>query len=356
MLFTPLKVGNIEMSNRVVISPMCQYSAINGLMNDWHFQHLVQFGFSGAGLVMVESTAVEENGRITNYCVGLYNDDCEKSIKTNLERVKNLSYPSVKFGIQLGHAGRKASTQRPWEGRLYLNENENCWQTYAPSPIPFDKGWHIPKELSYSDMDRVKKAFVQAAFRAKRIGFDVIEIHAAHGYLLHQFLSPISNKRNDNYGGCLENRMTFPLEVFQAVKKVVGEMSLGMRITGTDWDSDGFTIDESIIFSKQLSNLGCDYVCVSSGGNTPRPNIPFKPHYQVHLSKKIKKNVDILTRTVGMITKPKAAEKVLQDNCSDMIALGRAFLTNPRWVWDAGNTLGIKIDVPKQYERRFKVL
>ena len=356
MLFTPLLIGKNEISNRIVISPMCQYSALNGLMNDWHFQHLVQMGLSAAGLVMLESTAVEKKGRITNYCLGLYNDDCETSIKSNLENVKKISNNITKFGIQLGHAGRKASTQRPWEGRLFLRKHESPWQTYAPSSIPFDKGWHIPKKMSYDDMKRIKDAFVSAVIRAKRIGFDVIEIHAAHGYLLHQFLSPISNKRKDAYGGCLDNRMLFPLEVIEAIKMISGSTPIGVRITGTEWEKEGFTIYDSIKFSKKLANLGCDYVCVSSGGNTPRPKIPIKPHYQVHLAKKIKHNVDILVRTVGMITKPKSAQKIISDNNADMVAIGRAFLTNPRWVWDAGHVLGVNVNLPKQYERRFKKL
>ena len=296
MLFSPLLIGNCQISNRIIVSPMCQYSANKGLMNEWHLQHLIQMGLSASGLVMLESTAVEEIGRITHHCLGLYNDDCESSIKSNLQIVKKLSNPLVKFGIQLGHAGRKASSQKPWEGRSYLSKSEKYWETCAPSEIPFDEGWHIPKQMTHSDMNRVKQSFIRAAVRAKRIGFDIIEVHGAHGYLLNQFLSPISNTRKDNYGGCLENRMLFPLEVFEAVKKVTGKTPLGMRITGTEWEANGFTIEDSIVFCKQLLKLGCDYVCVSSGGNTPRPSIPLKPHYQVHLSEKIKRNVEILTR------------------------------------------------------------
>ena len=356
MLFSQINVGNIQLPNRIVVSPMCQYSAHDGLMNDWHLQHLTQMGFSGAGLIMIESTAVEEIGRITNYCVGLYNKDCENSIKTTLDRVRKLSLPSTKFGIQLGHAGRKGSTQRPWEGRLYLKNNESPWETCAPSPIPFDSGWHVPIELTYKDMNRIKEAFVKASVRASKIGFDLIEIHGAHGYLLHQFLSPISNKRQDEYGGSLENRMRFPLEVFQAVKDANKDLPIGMRITGTEWEKGGFEIEDSIIFSSKLNELGCNYVCVSSAGNTPKPNIPLKQHYQVHLSEKIKKNVKILTRTVGMISNPCEAEKILVNNQSDMVALGRAFLTNPRWVWDAANILGVNINIPPQYLRRFTKL
>ncbi len=356
MLFTPLTIGNLKLANRIVVSPMCQYSALNGVMNEWHLQHITQLALSGAGLVMIESTAIEKVGRITHYCTGLYDTKCEFSIKSVMKNVKKIALPTTKFGIQLGHAGRKASTQRPWEGRKFLNDKEYPWQTYAPSPIPFDNNWHVPKEIKSKDFSRIKKAYVKAAIRAVDVGFDLIEIHAAHGYLLHQFLSPISNKRTDNYGGNLENRMRFPLEVFDAIKTVIKNVPIGMRITGTEWEEGGFNIQESIIFANELRELGCNYVCVSSAGNTPNPKIPLKPHYQVHLAEDIKKNVKILTRTVGMITIPKMANDILLNGQADMVALGRAFLTNPRWVWDAANLLGEEIEIPNQYKRRFKKL
>ena len=353
-IFEKIKIKNTEFSNRIVVSPMCQYSAKNGLMNDWHFQHLSQFGFSGAGLVMIESTAVENIGRITHNCTGIYDEDCLSSIKTIMEKVKALSLNKVKFGIQLGHAGRKASTQRPWEGRSYLRHNENPWKTIAPSAIPFDKDWPIPQEMNEDDLQRAKMAFIDATRRSVKAGFDLIEIHAAHGYLLHQFISPLSNQRKDKYGGSLDNRMRFPLEVFEEVVKVSNNLPIGMRITGTEWEENGIEIEDALVFSKQLKNLGCDYVCVSSGGNTPSPKIPVKEHYQVHLSKHIKQNSDILTRTVGMITDPIKANKILENDESDMIAMARAFLSNPRWVWDAADILGAEIETPNQYARRFK--
>ena len=354
MLFTPIKIGNLEISNRIVIAPMCQYSAVDGVMTDWHTQHLMQLGYSGAGLVMVEATAVERPGRITHHCAGLYNEFCATSLKEILEKAKTVASPNTCFGIQLSHAGRKASTQRPWEGRKNLTDNENPWPTFSASSIPFDDGWHIPHSMNKKDMDRIKKKFVEAALKSIQIGFDLIELHGTHGYLLHQFLSPISNKRTDEYGGSLENRMRFPLEVFSAVKEVLPEgFPLGFRITGTEWEKDGIKENESITFAQRLQKIGCHYLCVSSGGNTPNPKIPIGPHYQVHLAKMMKENTDMVIRTVGMITDPIKANGILQEQDADMIAIARAFLSNPRWVWEAARSLQYDISVPPQYARRF---
>jgi len=354
MIFSPIKIGSLEVSNRIVVAPMCQYSAINGVMTDWHTQHLMQLGYSAAGLIMVEATAVEEIGRITHNCVGIYDDKCILSLKKNLQLAKSVAPNKSCFGIQLAHAGRKASTQRPWEGRGALTKADKPWKTICPSPIPFQETWHVPQEMRLSDIERVKKQFISASLKAVEIGFDLIEIHAAHGYLFHQFISPISNQRKDKYGGNLDNRMRFPLEVFEEIAKVSNNLPIGMRITGTEWEENGIEIEDALVFSKQLKNLGCDYVCVSSGGNTPSPKIPVKEHYQVHLSKHIKQNSDILTRTVGMITDPIKANKILENDESDMIAMARAFLSNPRWVWDAADILGAEIETPNQYARRFK--
>ena len=352
-IFEKIKIKNTEFSNRIVVSPMCQYSAKNGLMNDWHFQHLSQFGFSGAGLVMIESTAVENIGRITQNCTGIYDDECLSSIKTIMEKVKALSLNKVKFGIQLGHAGRKAPTQRPWEGRSALTKSEKPWKTISSSPIPFQETWHVPQEMKLSDIERVKKKFISASLKAVEIGFDLIEIHGTHGYLLHQFLSPISNKRKDKYGGSLENRMRFPLEVFSSVKKTLPkDFPLGMRITGTEWENNGINEDEASIFAKELEKIGCHYVCVSSGGNTPNPKIPLRPHYQVHLAKRIKKDTEMVVRTVGMIKDPFEANNIVINKDADMVAMARAFLSNPRWVWDAAKILNHDIEVPPQYARR----
>ena len=353
MLFSPIKIADLELSNRIAVAPMCQYSAVDGVMTDWHTQHLMQLGYSGAGLVMIEATAVERIGRITHHCTGIYNDFCEQSIKKIIDQAKSVSPINTAFGIQLAHAGRKASTQRPWEGRKSLTEEENPWRTAAPSSIAFDEGWHIPDYIENKDLERIKNKFVEAALRSVKVGFDLIEIHGTHGYLFHQFLSSISNQRNDNYGGTLENRMRFPLEVFKAIRDALpNKFPLGMRITGTEWDKDGIDEKEAIIFSKELEKIGCNYVCVSSGGNTPNPKIPIGPHYQVHLAKTIKENTSMVVRAVGMITDPIKANEIIKSKEADMIAMARAFLTNPRWVWDAAKALNHEIEVPPQYSRR----
>ncbi len=353
MLFSPIKIGGLEVSNRIVVSPMCQYSAINGVMTDWHTQHLMQLGYSSAGLIMVEATAVEKIGRITHNCVGIYDDKCVISLKRNIQLAKSVTPKKSFFGIQLAHAGRKASTQRPWEGRSTLRKEENSWKTIGPSPIPFQETWHVPQEMKLLDIERVKKQFISASLKAVKIGFDLIEIHGAHGYLIHQFLSPISNKRKDKYGGNVENRMRFPLEIFSSVKGCLPkDFPVGMRITGTEWENNGIDENEATIFAKELEKIGCHYVCVSSGGNTPNPKIPIEPHYQVHLANKIKKNTKMIVRTVGMITDPIDANNIIINQDADMVAMARAFLSNPRWVWDAAKVLNHDIEVPPQYARR----
>ena len=354
MIFSPIQISNLNISNRIAVAPMCQYSSVDGAMTDWHTQHLMQLGYSGAGLVMVEATAVERIGRITHHWVGLYNDFCERSIKKTLEQAKSVSQKKTTFGIQLAHAGRKASTQRPWEGRKSLTKEEDPWITMGASSLAFDEGWHIPQFMEDKDLERIKNKFVEASLRAIKIGFDLIEIHGTHGYLFHQFLSSLSNQRSDKYGGSLENRMRYPLDVFSAIKEALPrDFPLGMRITGTEWEKDGIDEKEAIIFAKELQKLGCHYVCVSSGGNTPNPKIPIGPHYQVHLAKIIKQNTKMVVRTVGMITDPIKANQTIINKEADMVALARGFLTNPRWVWDAAKILNYDIEVPPQYARRF---
>ena len=353
MLFSSIKISNLKLSNRVAVAPMCQYSAADGVMTDWHSQHLMQLGYSGAALVMVEATAVERIGRITHHCVGIYNDICEVAIKKTLDQAKFVAPKSTAFGIQLAHAGRKASTQRPWEGRKSLTEEENPWITIAPSKLEFDDGWHVPSYMEVRDLNRIKKRFVEAAVRAVKIGFDLIEIHGTHGYLFHQFLSSISNHRKDDFGGSLENRMRFPLEVFKAIKEGIPDgFPLGVRVTGTEWDQNGINENEAIIFAKELEKIGCHYLCVSSGGNTPNPQIPVGPHYQVHLAKIIKQNTNMVIRAVGMISDPIKANDIIINKEADMVAMARAFLSNPRWVWDAAKVLNEEIEVPPQYARR----
>ena len=276
-----------------------------------------------------------------------------RSLKETLDQAKLVAPKSTAFGIQLAHAGRKASTQRPWEGRKSLTEEENPWITVAPSKLEFDDGWHVPSYMEVRDLNRIKKRFVEAAVRAVKIGFDLIEIHGTHGYLFHQFLSSISNHRKDDFGGSLENRMRFPLEVFKAIKERIPDgFPLGVRVTGTEWDQNGINENEAIIFAKELEKIGCHYLCVSSGGNTPNPQIPVGPHYQVHLAKIIKQNTNMVIRAVGMISDPIKANDIIINKEADMVAMARAFLSNPRWVWDAAKVLNEEIEVPPQYARR----
>ncbi len=271
-LFSPIALRSLELANRIVVAPMCMYSADNGTPTDWHLMHLGQFAVSGAGLVFVEATGVEAEGRITPGCTGLYNDAQEEAFARIIRFFRD--YSGARIGIQLGHAGRKASANVPWKGGTPVSKEDGAWQTIAPSPIAYANGWHTPQEFDDTIFARVKAAFIQAAERSVRLGFDVIEIHAAHGYLLHQFLSPITNKRRDQYGGSLQNRMRFPLEVFNAVRAVCAEdKPLGVRFSATDWIDGGWDLESSVEFAKALAASGCDFFDVSSGGTAPQQKI-----------------------------------------------------------------------------------
>lgn len=351
-LFTPQAIGPIELTNRIVVAPMCQYSANDGSATDWHHMHLSSLAISGAALVITEATAVERRGRISHGCLGLYSDDNEASLSRVLYAAKRLS-PTTKHGIQLAHAGRKGSCKRPQDsGSLFLQKDQDPWQTVAPSAIAFDKDWHVPEALDTKDMQTIMQAFIQAAKRAVRVGYDLIELHSAHGYLMHQFLSPLTNKRQDSYGGSLENRMRFPLEVAFALREAVPKhIALGARISGTDWAEGGATIEEAIIYAKKLKNLGFDFVCVSSGAIAPNINIPIGSNYQVPLATAVKNEAKIVTRTVGMIKSPEQANEIIQSGQADLVALARAFLDDPRWGWHAADTLGVQIPCPIQYAR-----
>jgi len=353
LLFSPMQIGEVKLENRIVVAPMCQYSANDGCANDWHVMNLMQLAISGAGLIMLEATAVERHARITHGCLGLYSDDNEAALARVMASARGVSAAGTRWGIQLSHAGRKGSAQRPWEGRGALSGNEDAWQTEAPSALPFVDGWHTPRAMTKDDIARVRDGFVAAAQRAARIGFDVVEIHAAHGYLLHQFLSPIANQRDDEYGGTLENRMRFALEVASAVREAIpGKVALGFRVTGTDWRPEGINVDEAVTFTNALKALGVEYVCVTSGALAPA-SIPVEPGYQVHLAAEVKKRTGMVTRAVGLITDPHQAESILADDQADCVALGRAFIDDPRWPWHAAEELGDlnKIRYPGQYER-----
>lgn len=351
-LFTPFQLGPVGLPNRVVVAPMCQYSAVDGCAGDWHLQHLAQLGHSGAGLVMLEATAVEQRGRITHGCLGLYTDDCEASLGRVLTAARRFAGPA-RFGIQLAHAGRKASAHRPWEQEgAPLGPAEDAWPTVAPSPLPFGEGWPVPEALDQAGIAGITEAFVEAAQRAVRLGFEVIELHAAHGYLMHEFLSPVANRRHDAYGGALENRMRLPLGVARAVRECVpGTVALGMRITGTDWVDGGFTPDEAVALARALKVLGLDYVGVSSGGIAPDIAIPAAPGFQVPLAAKVRAGAGIATRAVGLISGAEQAEAIIAEGHADMVALARAFLDDPRWAWHAADALGAAVWCPPQYAR-----
>ncbi len=351
-LFDPLTVGPITLPNRVAVAPMCQYSAEDGAATDWHLQHLMGFALSRAGLVMVEATAVERIGRISQSCLGLYSDANEAALKRVVEAARRVAAPGTAFGIQIAHSGRKGSAQRPWDGGRALAPTAGAWQTAAPSAIAFAPDWPAPEALDAAGLERVKGAFRQAAERAVRIGFDAVELHLAHGYLLHEFLSALSNTRSDAYGGSLENRMRFPLEVAQAVRAVVPRtVIMGARITGSDWMDGGLTPDDAVTLATALKAAGFDYACVTSGGLIPTAKIPVAPNYQVPFAARVKAEAGIVTRAVGMIVEPAQAEAIVSSGQADFVALARAFLDDPHWTWHAAERLGANIAYPPQYAR-----
>lgn len=349
-LFSPLEIGKLSLENRIVIAPMCQYSAEQGRATAWHRIHLGNLSLSGAGLLIVEAAAVQEDGRITPQDLGLWNDETEAALADVLKDIRQ--YSTMPLGIQLSHAGRKASTDVPWRGGGFLTPEQHGWQTKAPSALPFNDGDGTPHALSLAELDEVKQAFVESAKRADRLGFKLIEVHAAHGYLLHQFLSPLANKRDDNYGGSLENRMRFVLEVFSAVRAAVpASKPVGVRISATDWVEGGWDIEQSVALSQALEAIGCDYMHVSSGGLAPQQQISVGPNYQVPFAEAVKKAVTIPVIAVGLITEPKQAEAVLHSQQADAVALARGMLYDPRWPWHAAAELGEKVQAPPQYWR-----
>lgn len=350
VLFSPLMLAGLEFRNRIVVSPMCQYSANDGCASDWHLMHLGTLAQSGAALLMFEATAVERRGRISHGCLGLYSEANEAALATVIAHCRR--FGDAKLGIQIGHSGRKGSAQVPWEGGRALKHGEDAWETIAPSAVAFADGWPPPRAMTREDMARVVRAFEEAAHRALRLGFDVLELHGAHGYLLHSFISPISNQRDDEYGGSFDNRLRLPLEIAAAVRKIwPHERVLGMRVTGSDWLEGGFTPEHAVAMARRLRDEGLDYVCVSSGGIDPRAKVRIEPGYQVPFAAKIRKEAGIPTRAVGLIVTPEQAEAVVAEGRADMVALGRAMLDNPHWGWMAARALGAKIDRPAQYLR-----
>jgi 2,4-dienoyl-CoA reductase-like NADH-dependent reductase (Old Yellow Enzyme family) len=343
-LFTPVELGGVTLPNRIVVSPMCQYSAVDGSAQAWHQVHYGMLAMSGAGLLCLEATHVERDGRITQGCLGLYSDENEAAIKSIVDWARAWM-PTVKLGIQLAHAGRKASAQRPWKGGGPLGQADAPdlpWTTVSASAIPYDAKWHTPVALDAVGLKRVKQAFVEATQRSARLGFDVVELHGAHGYLLSQFLSPLSNQRSDAYGGTADKRRRFPLEVFEACRKAwPAGKAMGMRLSCVEWVEGGVSIEDTIETARQLKALGCDFIDASSGGNAAAQKIPVKPGYHVEFSARIRKEAGIKTWAVGVITEPDQAEGIIAAGQADCTAHARAFLLDPRWGWNAARALGV---------------
>ncbi len=348
-LFEPLKIKSITFKNRIGVSPMCMYSSKDGFANNWHLVHLGTRASGGAGLVISEATAVSPEARITPDDLGIWKDEHVEKLK---EITAFLEGQGSIPGIQLAHAGRKASTSSPWQGGKFLSENEVGWQPVAPSEIPFYDDNPEPEALNSEGVEKVISDFKEASKRAFLAGFKVLEIHAAHGYLLHQFLSPLSNHRTDNYGGSFENRIRLLLEVTRAVKENwPDDLPLFVRISATDWAAGGWNEEESVELAKRLKQEGVDVIDCSSGGLVPGVSIPVAKKYQVPFSEKIKKESGIMSAAVGLITTPQEAEEVLQQEQADIILLGRELLRNPYFPLEAAAALGATVDWPNQYLR-----
>lgn len=351
-LFTPITLGEQTIPNRIAVAPMCMYSADDGSASDWHIQHWMSLGISGAGMITFEATGVERRGRISHGCTGLYSDANEAAMARALAPARRVAAPGAVFGVQLGHAGRKASSQLPWLGGGPLTPEQDAWQTVGPSAIPFGPGWPTPMALDEAGIEAIIDAFVQAAERAARIGLDFVELHGAHGYLLNEFLSPISNRRTDRWGGSLENRMRLIVTIARAVRAALpARMFVGARLSATEWVEDGFTVEDAVQVASALKAEGVVYICASSGGNAHDQRIPIGPLYQVDFAEAIRNGAGIVTRAVGMITTPAEAEAVLREGRADMVALARAILADPRWPWRAAYELGAEAYAPPQYLR-----
>lgn len=350
LLFQPSTIGGLTLANRIVVAPMCQYSAVDGNATDWHLMHIGQMALSGAGLFIIEATAVSPEGRISPADLGLWNDDNETALRRVLDAVRGHS--AMPLAIQLAHAGRKASVARPWEGGAQLAASAGGWPTVAPSSLPHADSDHLPHALDDEGLVRIRAAFAGAAKRAARLGLDAIEVHAAHGYLLHQFLSPLANARDDRYGGSLANRMRFPLEVFDTVREAFPpDRPVGVRISASDWVEGGWDVEQSIELARELKARGVDFIHVSSGGLSTAQKIPLSAGYQVGFAERIRRDTGLPTVAVGLITEADQAEAILQAGQADFIALARAMLYDPRWPWHAAARLGATMHVAPQYLR-----
>ena len=346
-LFSPLTLRQLTLPNRIMVSPMCQYSAEHGAATAWHLMHLGGLAQSGAALLSIEATAVEPDGRISPVDLGLWDDRTEAALAQVIESIRR--YSKVRIAIQLAHAGRKASTRVPWEGGGHIPIAGGGWQTVAPSAVPHNPEDAAPLALDEAGLARVRTAFAESAERAVRLGIDAIELHAAHGYLLHEFLSPVSNHRTDHYGGPLENRMRFPLEVFDAVRaSVPSDRPVGVRVSATDWVEDGWDLPQTIAFARALQARGLDWIDMSSGGISPRQQIALGPGYQVPFARAVKEATGLATIAVGLITEPEQADEVIASGQADLVALARGMLFDPRWGWHAAAQLGASVDAPPQ--------
>jgi 2,4-dienoyl-CoA reductase-like NADH-dependent reductase (Old Yellow Enzyme family) len=351
-LFQPLKIRSVELKNRIVVSPMCQYSSVDGFANDWHLVHLGSRAVGGAALVFTEAAAVSAEGRITHHDLGLYKDEHMEFLKRITEFIEA---QGAVPGMQLAHAGRKASHHRPWEGAAALNSQEHPWTTKAPSAIPYKEGEPLPQELNKEEIKKVVDDFKQAALRAKKAGFRVIELHGAHGYLLHEFLSPLSNQRSDEYGGTFENRIRFLLQIIEAVREVWEEsLPLFIRLSATDWVEGGWTVEESVELAKILKTKGVDLIDCSSGGNSPGQKIPLGPMYQTPFAERIKKEAGIMTGAVGLITKSSEAENIITSEKADLVFMARQLLREPYFPLHAAKELDVDLPWPPQYDRAKK--
>jgi 2,4-dienoyl-CoA reductase-like NADH-dependent reductase (Old Yellow Enzyme family) len=349
-LFTPFTLRGVVLPNRIVISPMCQYSAADGEATAWHLIHLGNLALSGAGMLCIEATAVEPEGRITPACLGLWDDRTEAALRPVLAAVRK--YSKIAVAMQLAHAGRKASSHVPWQGGQLIPRSQGGWLPVAPSALPYKDGEPAPLALDSAGMERVRKAFVDSAMRAARLEMDAIEIHSAHGYLLHQFLSPLANQRGDEYGGSLENRLRFPLEVFDAVRAAFpAAKPVGVKVSATDWVAGGWDLEQTIALCKRLYERGADWVAVSSGGLSPLQKIAIGPGYQLPFALAVKQAAGVNTMAVGLITEAQQAEEVIAGGKAHLVALARAMLYDPRWPWHAAAQLNATVEAPPQYWR-----
>ncbi|MDR8025202.1 NADH:flavin oxidoreductase/NADH oxidase [Burkholderia cenocepacia] len=349
-LFSPFTLRGVTLPNRIVISPMCQYSAERGEATDWHMIHLGHLALSGAGLLCIEATAVEPDGRITHGDLGLWDDVTEAALKPVLAAIRKHS--PIRVAMQLSHAGRKASSAAPWEGGQLVPVADGGWLPHGPSAVPHKDGETPPLALDAAGLNRIREAFAASARRAARLGIDAIEVHAAHGYLLHQFLSPLANRRTDEYGGSRENRMRFPLEIFEIVRAAFPEdRPVGVRVSATDWVEGGWELDDTIAFAHELKRRGCDWIDVSSGGVSPLQKIPLSPGYQVPFAQAVKRAVGMPTIAVGLINEPAHANRLIEADDADLVAMARAMLYDPRWPWHAAAELGAQVTAPPQYWR-----